>query len=349
MNLPRPALPFQFDASVGPGLGGQFKAAPEDFLVEEIPAYEPSGVGEHLYLWVEKRGVSHDLLIQQLARQLRLPRDSIGTAGIKDRHAITRQWISVPRTAQPQLDAFRMEGVQFLTVSRHNNKLRTGHLRGNRFTIRLRDRTPGIDPSPRVERLRKEGLLNYYGPQRFGHDGQNLELGLAHLRGDKGPRLPPFLRKLALSAVQSALFNAVLAERFRAGIHRTVLLGDVLMRWPAGGLFTTTDPTTDQPRHDARELVIGGPMPGEKMFPAAGTAAERETAILQEVAGPELLAALARQLPGTRRHTTIYCDDLNVQVTDAEAIITVTLPAGTYATVLLRELMQSDGVVMDEL
>src|SRR5262245_58536029 len=125
-----------------PGVGGRIKTVPEDFEVEEIPAYEPCGTGEFLYLWIEKRGLGAEYFMRQLAKRLDLLVGDIGTAGLKDRHAVTRQWVSVPAAVGehvPQLDG---DGIRVLRVSRHGNKLRPGHLHGNRFRILLRDAGP---------------------------------------------------------------------------------------------------------------------------------------------------------------------------------------------------------------
>ena len=192
------------------GVGGRIKTEPEDFEVEEVPAYEPSGEGEFLYLWVEKRVDGGRVLHRQVARRLDVPLGEVGTAGLKDRHAVTRQLVSVPAAAEPRLEQLDGDGIRVLSVSRHGNKLKPGHLRGNRFRILVR----GVARGRRQRccrrcwrRYAEQGLPNFYGPQRFGRDGETLRLGLDLLTGKGGQRLNPFLRKLALSAVQSSLFN----------------------------------------------------------------------------------------------------------------------------------------------
>ena len=196
-----------------PGIGGRIKVNPEDFEVEEIPAYEPAGEGDHLFLWIEKRGMGAEYFTRQVAQRLGVPVGAIGTAGMKDRHAVTRQWVSAPVEAEARLPQLEGEGLRVLRVSRHGNKLKAGHLHGNRFRILIREPNPVSDLADRVtaivERLRQNGLPNFYGPQRFGRDGETLHLGLALLRGEPPPtftsgRRPnlrsPFLRKLVLSA-----------------------------------------------------------------------------------------------------------------------------------------------------
>src|SRR5688572_29983699 len=118
-----------------PGVGGRIKAQPEDFEVEEVPAYLPSGEGDHLFLWVQKRGLGAEYFLRQVARRLGVASEDVGSAGLKDRHAVTRQWLSVPSSAESRLKELDGDGITLLSSSRHGNKLRPGHLRGNRFRI----------------------------------------------------------------------------------------------------------------------------------------------------------------------------------------------------------------------
>ena len=328
-----------------PGIGGRIKVQPEDFEVEEVPAYAPSGQGDFLYLWVEKRGLGAEYFVRQVARRLDMPVGEVGTAGLKDRHAVTRQMVSVPLRAEPRLPQLDGDGIRVLSVSRHGNKLKPGHLHGNRFRILVRDTTPAADEGlPLIlDRLRGEGMPNFYGPQRFGHDGETVRLGLALLHNEPAGRMTPFLRKLALSAAQAALFNHALARRMADGLLRRVLPGDVMAKWPFGGLFVAEDVEREQARFDARETVTAGPMFGRKMFPAAGEAAGREAAVLQDAGlTPEAFRGFGKLLAGTRRQNIIYLNDLT-SVREAEGVrLSFTLPAGSYATVLLREVMKGD-------
>src|SRR5438477_5128857 len=169
-----------------PGVGGRIKAQPEDFEVEEVPAYEPSGQGDHLYLWVEKRDLGAEYFARQVAQRLGLRPGDVGTAGMKDRHAVTRQWVSVPATVEPLLPQLDGDGVRLLRVSRHTNKLKPGHLRGNRFRVLIRDAAAnaGAVAAPVLARLREQGLPNFYGPQRFGRHNETARAGMGLLRRD---------------------------------------------------------------------------------------------------------------------------------------------------------------------
>jgi tRNA pseudouridine13 synthase len=335
-----------------PGIGGRIKQTPEDFEVEEVPAYEPCGSGDHLYLWVEKRDLGAEYFVRQVARRLGLAPGDVGTAGLKDRHAVTRQWMSVPAAAEARLGDLEGDGIRVLRVSRHGNKLKPGHLRGNRFRILVREATPDAAArlGPLLERLRRQGLPNYYGPQRFGLGGETVLQGLALLRGEPPPvsasgRRPnlrsAFLRRLVLSAAQSALFNHYLGSRLADGLLRTVLAGDVMAKWPFGGLFVAADVPTEQARFEARETVHAGPMYGRKTFAAAGEAAAREAPVLREAGlTPAAFTGFGKLLQGTRRHNLVYLDDLGAAAEPEGVRLTVTLPAGSYATVLLQELMK---------
>ena len=335
-----------------PGTGGRIKSVPEDFEVEEISAYEPCGSGDFLYLWVEKRDMGAEYFVRQVAKRLELPPGEVGTAGMKDRRAVTRQMVSVPAAAEAHLGQLEGDGLRVLRVSRHTNKLKPGHLHGNRFRILVRDVHPETPQrlGPLLERLRQGGLPNFYGPQRFGRGGETGRLGLGLLRD--GPRAQPrgpFLRKLALSAAQSALFNFYLARRLQDGLLRTVLSGDVMAKWPFGGMFVARDVAAEQARFDARETVTAGPIFGRKTFPAADDATAREAAILQQ-AGLSISAfqGFGKLVQGTRRHNLIYVDDLQA-LPEADGLrCTFTLPAGSYATVLLREITKNELGEEDE-
>lgn len=332
-----------------PGIGGQIKTIPEDFEVEEIPAYEPSGQGDFLYLWIEKRDMGAEYFERQIAKRLNIPVGEVGTAGLKDRQAVTRQMVSVPASVETAIAQLEGDGIKVLRVGRHSNKLRAGHLHGNRFRILIRNATPGNHDAV-IARIRELGLPNYYGAQRFGRDGETLQLGLALLRGERTPKpvRSPFLKKLAVSAVQSALFNHVLAQRMRDGLFRRVLPGDVMCKVPFGGMFVAEDVETEERRFDAREIVTAGPIVGRKTFASAAQAAEREAAALARFGlTAASFAGFGKLVQGTRRHNLVYIDDLAADVETEGIRLRFTLPAGSYATILLRELMKSDTIADD--
>ncbi len=336
-----------------PGLGGRIKVVPEDFEVEEIPAYQPSGSGDFLYLWLEKRDMGAEYFVRQIAKRLEIPAGEVGTAGLKDRHAVCRQMVSIPGHVEDRLSQVEGEGIRVLNVSRHGNKLRAGHLHGNRFRILVRDLEPaGLEHlDTLLQRLREHGLPNYYGSQRFGRDGETWAIGMAMLKkehpilinGNKVNGRNPFLKKLALSAGQSGLFNHYLGRRLTDGFLRKVLPGDVMAKIPFGGMFVAEDVGTEQKRFDAREIVTAGPIFGRKTFPAALEAAQREAATLEAFGvRKEDFGGFGKLVQGTRRHNFVYLDDFAAEREEGGLRVTVTLPAGSYATVLLREIMKKE-------
>lgn len=340
------------------GIGGRIRLRPEDFRVEEIPAYPPDGRDDaHLLLTLTKRDWNTQAAVEQVARALGVSARDIGVAGLKDRDAVTVQWISVPARAADELAGFEHPDIQLGPAQPHGNKLRRGHLKGNRFEIVIRDlRVDASEALPmaraKLDTIATRGLLNHYGEQRFGHQGANVERGLRALaqprrrgRGD-----------LIVSAGQSALFNLYVALRRERGLERQVLLGDVLKKQQTGGLFTCEDPAADQARLEAGELVVTGPMFGSKMMspPADSPSAELESGVLSRAGlEPSALKALGRKVPGTRRALFIRVDHpvadpaepITSQVVkstlSAGVCLRFELPAGAYATNLLREIMGS--------
>jgi len=169
-----------------PGIGGSYKEIPTDFEVEEIPLYPCCGSGEHLYLWIEKSGISTSELISRLARGLHLKENVIGYAGLKDSRALTRQWLSIPAAKEPQLDNLRLNNARILDIQRHTNKLRLGHLAGNRFSICLRQlSTNAVAQTEAIlAKLHQCGVPNRFGEQRYGILGNSAVLGHLLLSGD---------------------------------------------------------------------------------------------------------------------------------------------------------------------
>ncbi len=169
-----------------PGIGGEIRQHIEDFQVEEVPAYQPCGEGTHVYLRVEKKGLTTMDLTRKVAAQLGKQSRDVGFAGLKDARAVTRQWLSVEHVDEKQVEAIDLPNARVLDISRHTNKLKLGHLRANRFLIRIRDaHDSGGDRARRIkDMLTQRGMPNYFGPQRFGIRGDNALIGRAALVGD---------------------------------------------------------------------------------------------------------------------------------------------------------------------
>ncbi|MRG98368.1 tRNA pseudouridine(13) synthase TruD [Polyangium spumosum] len=331
------------------------RTSPEDFVVEEIPAYAPSGKGEHLYVTLRKTGRNTPDVARDLAHYLGADPRGTGWAGMKDRHAITTQTISIQvplgdiEDAEARIMEASLQGVEILEASRHGNKLKPGHLVGNRFTITLRGLAP--EDAARVgEKLLETGRVgvpNSFGPQRFGRDGKNPTRALAWLRGEaRGPR-DRREQRLLFSALQSMLFNEVLARRVAAGSWASILPGDLAKKHDSGGIFAVPAEGREledaQARAEAGAISATGPMFGAKMRWPEGAPRELEREVLA-TALPDAsrLEAFRALGEGTRRPLRLMVADMSVRPIDASGGLTVSfvLPKGGYATTVLATACQ---------
>lgn len=320
-----------------PGIGGRIRVELEDFVVEEVPAYEPSGEGEHVFLFVEKRGIATPALLEYLRDVGGVPEREIGSAGLKDRRAVARQWLSIPRRYADRARVLEELGVRILDARPHRHKLRTGHLKGNRFRILVRGPTAGVDVARRLfERLASVGVPNYFGPQRFGVAGENAAKGLAVLRGRRLRRR--WLERLLVSSVQSFLFNEWLAERMRRGLFDRFLSGDVAKKHATGGEFLVEDPDAERERLLRFEISPTGPIFGRKSLEPAGEARALEEGVLARFA---LSREAFRGLPGARRFARVPLAEWAVEPAPGGLWLSFFLPRGAYATAVLREVMKS--------
>ncbi len=333
-----------------PGVGGVIRETVEDFVVEEVPAYLPAGQGEHTFFWVEKRGISTMLLVKQLAQALGCAPQAIGTAGLKDARAVARQMFSVHGIPPARVMALELERAHILWARRHPHKLRTGHLKGNRFTVRIRHVEPGAaDRAAAIlDRLLQRGVPNGYDAQRFGRRGDNHELGLLLLREGRagfrrrGLRYPdPRLRRLFVSALQSALFNQYLTARLCAGTMDDLLPGDLAKKLDTGGLFVVEEVEAERPRLQRWEISPTGPIYGYKMLAAQRDAGALEADILRRA---DLTAEDFRRVKakGSRRPLRYRPVGLTWTMEDATTLrLTFFAPKGSFATMLLREVMKT--------
>ncbi len=335
---------------------GRIKAAPEDFVVDEIPSYGPSGTGEHLWLNIRKRDKNTLDAIRAIANALGADVRQAGHAGMKDKFAITTQALTLlrpPKTARAEFESaarqLQLEGIEIAEVSWHENKLKPGHLRGNRFDIRIRD-VSMVDAERAIGLLRrvgKEGVPNFFGEQRFGRAGDNAARALAWLRGEeRGPR-DMRQRQFLFSSLQSHVFNHVLDARIADGTWHTPIEGDVLKKHETGGLFTCVDVETDRERARAGELSPTGPMFGTKMRAAEGLTKVLEDAIMLQQLGENFpLEATSKWGEGTRRALRVWVEELTAeaemppfegtqQPTKTTVRVRFVLPKGAYATTVL--------------
>ncbi len=399
-------------------VGGTLKDRPEDFIVEELPAYQPCGEGEHVYLFLEKRGLSTLMMVREIARHFGVRESAVGYAGLKDKHAITRQLISVhlPGRAHDEFPAIEDDRFRVLWVDRHTNKIRRGHLEGNRFVIRLRgvEATAALPAMRVLDELERIGVPNRLGEQRFGALQCNHLVGRAIVLGDDegvvrqllfpddvvfestaearelcsrgawkealalfsrsalaeralcrvlargaSPKravaaVPTHERQYFVSAFQSAVFNAVLDDRLKAGSLDTLVEGDLAFKHENGAVFDVAaeDASSEQTRERLGRIEISpsGPLWGASMKRAGGQVDAVEVAALVRfgVTIEEIEAYSNRSrhnLPGARRPLRVPLTNHDVDGGMDEhghyVRLTFELPRGAFATSVMQEVVKA--------
>jgi len=388
-----------------PGTGGAIKESPDDFIVSEIPAYEPSGSGEHLYLTIEKRGVTTLEAIRRIARELRVPERDVGYAGMKDAVGVTRQTISVQRVKAEDALALMLEGIRVCSAIRHTNKLKLGHLKGNHFRIVVRDVTADAATTAQsvFRVLQRRGVPNWFGYQRYGAQRNSHLIGAAMLRrdwqkavdcliGEPGAvrdaewqsaihayqqgdlaeamrRMPrhcrtereilqrlaarpgawekafsavhPRLKKLYLSAFQSFLFDKVVGQRL-ATLDR-VMEGDLAWKHVNGACFLVEDAEAEAFRAESFEISASGPMFGIRMTQPAGAVLALEQRILEDegVSCGAFDLGSGMRMEGERRPLRVPLEDPAYLVEGDTLQLDFSLPRGSYATSLVREITKT--------
>jgi tRNA pseudouridine13 synthase len=324
----------------GPPLRGALRAAPEDFFVDEDLGFAPDGAGEHVFVRVEKRVANTDWVARELAQFAGVRPDAVSYAGLKDRHAVTRQTFSLhlPGKAEPDWATLRHDEFHVLEHSRHSRKLKRGALKGNRFRIVLREVTGDLGAAERiVNSIAASGVPNYFGEQRFGRDAGNVERALAMFAGRRVQRHE---RSLLLSAARSHLFNGVLATRVGRGDWNRPLDGDVWMLAGTHSIFGPEPMTPELAQRCARgDIAPTGPLwgEGELRSTAAVLTIEHEIG----VAHAALVAGLAaNELRQERRSLVLKPQRLSFVAGPAPEL-SFYLSSGSYATVLVREILQS--------
>lgn len=350
-----------------PEIFADFRMTPDDFFVEEQIEYAHSGEGEHLWLWIEKRGENTDWVAAELAKWAGVSKKNVGVGGQKDRHAVTRQWFSVtlPGKPNPDFAAWPHASVTILKHIRHQRKLQKGGLSGNRFVIRLRHLQGVKDKlsqdairqnlEQRLQFIQTHGVPNYFGEQRFGHHGNNLKKAILWLVEGKQLRMNPNQRSMYLSALRSWVFNQYLSKRIELGNWDRYLPKDALNLQGSSRWFVEEDASQQaslQQRVLEQDLHPTGPLIGEGEIPTQEAAAELEQALLQTYGVWQEALSRAR-LKADRRALRLLVDSekspfayrwLPSDLTDnAEALLDLEvsffLPAGSFATMVLRELI----------
>ena len=322
-------------------LTARIRVSAEDFFVEELPAFEASGAGEHLLLTIEKRGMNTAFAAKRIAAWAGVDESAIGQAGMKDRHAVTRQRFTVwlPKKVAPDFDALQSDDLRVLDHAWHARKLPRGALAGNRFVLVLREvegQRDAIDA--RLQAIATQGVPNYFGEQRFGRGGNNVQQAVAMFAGRRVKREE---RSMLLSAARSELFNRVLAARVEAGIWNSALDGEVWMLDGSRSVFGP-EALTDalQARLDGFDIHPTGPLWGEGELRSDGIAREVELGALEGDTASRLRTGLERAgLKQERRALRLQPSELRWQWLDDAALeLRFALPPGCYATTVLREL-----------
>lgn len=333
-----PIWPYAYGSPSGTG---NIKVEPEDFIVEESLSFTPEGSGEHVFLYIEKTGENTEYVVRLLARHAGVRQRDIGYAGLKDRHGRTRQWFSVwlPGKLDPDWSPLETDKLKILQSIRHPRKLKRGVLSGNRFSLRIRNWQGNREASDKqLQQIKSQGIPNYFGEQRFGHQGRNIDKALAMF---SDVRVKPEQRSIYLSAARSYLFNLILAERVQQQTWLRVLPGDVCKLQGSNSQFLVRTPElTLQQRMDSGDIHATAALWGKGLNPAGGEVALMENAIVADLlALAEGLLKAGLELD--RRALRVLPENLNWQWTDNSLLLDFSLPAGSYATALLRELIQT--------
>jgi tRNA pseudouridine13 synthase len=316
---------------------------PEDFVVDEIPLYAPSGEGGHTFVRVEKTDATTEEVARALARAAGVAPRDVGYAGRKDRRAVTRQWLSVPDLDPERALALELPRARVLEAARHPHKLRIGHLRANRFEIALRglDAAVAVRARARLARFETVGFPNRFGSQRFGREGDNAARGAALLTGRERVRDRRAARFL-VSALQASVFNHVLAHRPLP--HDVLECGDVAQVEASGGLFVVEDLAREAPRAAAFEISPTGPIFGTREIEPRGEPLARERASLAAHGiDPDVppVPPAGLRMHGARRSLRARPEAASLASGEAETwILYVTLGPGCYATTLVEELLR---------
>ncbi|MTD28375.1 tRNA pseudouridine(13) synthase TruD [Erwinia sorbitola] len=330
-----------------PVASGVLKANAEDFVVIEDLGYAPDGDGEQLLVRIRKNGCNTRFVAEALAKFVGIHARDVSFAGMKDRHAVTEQWfcLRVPGKITPDLTAFELPGVEVLESARHRRKLRTGALQGNAFTLVLRQISDRDAVEQRLQLIARDGVPNYFGSQRFGHEGNNLTMAQRWAADEIRVR-ERNKRSFILSAARSAMFNQVVSDRLaQQGSLIKVLPGDALQLTGRGSWFVAEAAELDtlQQRVNTNELRITAPLPGSGEW---GTRDEALAFEQQSLVGQEALIALMdrERVDAARRAMLVIPRDLRWNWWDDVTLeMNFWLPAGSFATSVVRELLLTQG------
>jgi tRNA pseudouridine13 synthase len=326
---------------------GTIKSCPEDFQVIEIPAFSPTGEGEHCIVHIRKQELNTAQVGKMLAKHAGLPPSRVSWAGMKDRNAVTEQWFSVhlANKAEPDWRELNNDHLKVLDVHRNDRKLRTGVLKGNQFYLRVRNVKGDLDAvKARYDTILDHGVPNYFGEQRFGFRGRNLHKALAMFRNPRR-RQNRHERGIYLSAARAMLFNAVLDRRVREKTWNTLLPGELCMLDGTHSYFPAADEPDLQRRLENFDIHPTGPLWGDGALASSDQCMQLELDVVNEYA--EFTAGLETAgLKQDRRSLRLEPRFFQLQVSGNEIFLNFELPPGAYATAVLHELIDPlDSVI----
>ncbi len=322
-----------------------FKLQLTDFVVTEHLGYQPCGEGEHIYLWVRKQGLNTAYVAEQIARFCQLPLRNVTYAGRKDKYATTYQWFGVHAPGKQDFDWSQLHSpqLQVESAARHNKKLRTGALQGNRFRIRLREVSEKSDVEARLSQIERHGVPNYFGAQRFGESRfeqqpGNLALAMKMLEGEAIRNRNK--RSMAISALRAWLFNEFVHRRLLTGHHNQMLAGDVCILSGSNSFFCATEiDETLQQRLAQQDIQLSAPMWGKGTLASQGAALNFESQVAEEF--NQVTSCLeSLGLQQERRAIQLHPTALSWSWQDQDLVIEFDLPSGCFATSVIRELVQ---------
>ncbi len=324
-----------------PQANAKFKAQPQHFIVKEDLGFSFIGTGEHLMLQIKKTGENTSFVANELAKACGVKSKDVSWAGLKDRHAVTEQWFSVhlPKGETPDFSEFLAQypSIEILSMIRHNKKLRPGDLRGNFFEITLTKVTDVQDVLSRLEKVDQEGVPNYFGAQRFGRDGNNVEEARRWGRDNVRTRNQN-KRSLYLSSARSWIFNHILSQRIELGVWQSTLVGDILFNSEGTSNVTEANLKNCQSLVSKGDAEITAAMAGDNALATADLALGIEQPCLD--AEPDLMALIrGNRMRHERRSVQLCPKDLLWEVQNNEISLKFWLPSGCFATSILRELV----------
>jgi len=318
------------------------RTKPEDFQVEEYLPFKPDGTGGHVWLQIRKRNTNTDWLATTLAKFAGVPPVSVGYAGMKDRHAVTTQWFSVNLEghSEPEWFQFNNDEIEILTITRHGKKLKRGVLSGNKFTLLLRNlKGEPVDIEVALNQIKQAGVPNYFGEQRFGHGGNNLEQAERWFRTGRAPKSRN-KRSMYLSAARSWLFNLVLTERINSRNWNEAVAGDVMLLDGTRASHFVADQVDNDilKRMVKMDIHPSGPLWGRGESYALTQVAEIESQVL-DLWHPWCQELEKQGLKQERRALRVVPKNFEWQFLENKQLkLTFSLPPGCYATTILREL-----------